>query len=78
MEKELTAKIGGAYTLTAEDLENSHAAHDLDGNGEVTKDEVLWSRRMKLEFYKTMKLTDEMVTIFKEDLELFYELPAET
>jgi hypothetical protein len=33
---------------------------------------------MKLDFYKTMKLTDDMVAIFAEDLNLFYDLPAET
>ena len=77
MEAKLTEMVGGAYHLTDEDLENSHAAHDLDGNGHVTKDEVLWSRKIKLMFYMTMKLTKEMVAIFKEDLELFYDLPAE-
>jgi len=57
MEAKLSADMGGAYHLTDEDLAASHAAHDLDGNGMITKDEVLWSRKLKGRFYKTMRLT---------------------
>jgi len=55
---------GGAYQMTEEELLESHKAHDLDGNGRVTKDEVLWSRRLKGKFFKTMRLTDELKEIF--------------
>jgi hypothetical protein len=55
---------GGAYQMTEAELIESHKAHDLDGNGMVTKDEVLWSRRLKGKFFKTMRLTDELKEIF--------------
>jgi hypothetical protein len=55
---------GGAYQMTEEELLESHKAHDLDGNAMVTKDEVLWSRRLKGMFFKTMRLTDELKEIF--------------
>ena len=51
--------MGGAYHLTDEELERSYQAHDLDSNGDITKDEVLWSRTLKSQFYKTMKLTPD-------------------
>lgn len=60
MEEHLREEMGGAYHLTVEDLEASHAAHDLDGNGLITKDEVLWSRKLKGRFYKTMRLTSDL------------------
>ena len=68
--------MGGAYHLTDEELIESHAAHDFDGSGFITKDEVLWSRKMKGKFYKTMRLTPELKEIFEEDLNLFLGLPA--
>lgn len=43
--------MGGAYHLSDEDLSRSFKAHDLDSNGSVTKDEVLWSRKVKSMFY---------------------------
>jgi hypothetical protein len=55
---------GGAYQMSEAELIESHKAHDLDGNGMVTKDEVLWSRRLKGKFFKTMRLTDELKEIF--------------
>jgi len=33
MEEKLRKDMGGAYHLTDEQLDASHAAHDLDGNG---------------------------------------------
>jgi len=69
---------GGAYQMSEEELIESHKAHDLDGNGMVTKDEVLWSRRLKGMFFKTMRLTEELTEIFTEDLDKFLELPKET
>jgi hypothetical protein len=36
----LKADMGDAYDLTDEQLNASHACHDLDSNGKVTKDEV--------------------------------------
>jgi len=36
----LKADMGDAYDLTDEQLLASHACHDLDSNGKVTKDEV--------------------------------------
>jgi Ca2+-binding EF-hand superfamily protein len=77
MEAHLREKMGGAYHLSDEELKESHAAHDFDGNGLITKDEVLWSRKMKHKFYKTMKLTADLKHIFKEDLNLFLSLPGE-
>jgi Ca2+-binding EF-hand superfamily protein len=77
MEKVLRETMGGAYHLSDEELKVSHAAHDFDGNGKITKDEVLWSRKMKHDFYKTMKLTPDLKHIFKEDLNLFLSLPGE-
>jgi len=29
----------------------SHKLHDLDGNGEVTKDEIIWARKLKTKYY---------------------------
>ena len=40
-------------------------------NGEITKDEVMWSSTLKTKFFKTMKLTKPMCAIFLEDLSLF-------
>ena len=57
MEEKLRNEMGGAYRLTEEELNESHAAHDFDGSGFITKDEVLWSRKMKGKFYKSMRLT---------------------
>ena len=51
MEEKLTAVMGGSYHLSDEQLEASFLAHDLDGNGTVTKDEVLWARKMKMRYY---------------------------
>ena len=39
--------MGGAYHLTDEELVESYKAHDLDSNGALTKDEVLWARKLK-------------------------------
>lgn len=36
----------------------------------------MWSRRMKTDFYKSMRLTDEMTLVFIEDQELAGKLPA--
>ena len=33
MEEKLKSIFGGSYHLTDEELEASHGAHDLDGNG---------------------------------------------
>ena len=33
----------------------SHKCHDLDGNGNVTKDEVVWARRLKTRYYKSLQ-----------------------
>lgn len=33
MEEKLKATMGGSYHLSDEELEQSHSAHDLDGNG---------------------------------------------
>jgi Ca2+-binding EF-hand superfamily protein len=76
MEEKLRNEMGGAYHLTEEELNESHAAHDFDGSGFITKDEVLWSRKMKGKFYKSMRLTKEMSEVFLEDLNLFLALPA--
>ena len=40
MGAKLKVDMGDAYDLSDEQLEASHACHDLDGNGKVTKDEV--------------------------------------
>jgi len=40
MGEKLKADMGDSYNLTDEQLEASHACHDLDSNGKVTKDEV--------------------------------------
>ena len=50
--------MGASYHLSDEELKESMDAHDFDGNGLITKDEVLWSRIVKTKFYVTMKLTD--------------------
>ena len=47
--------MGGAYHLSDEHLAKSHKLHDLDGNGNVTKDEVVWARRLKSRFYAAKK-----------------------
>jgi len=54
----LKKKMGGSYELTDEQMLASHACHDLDGNGKVTKDEVLWARKLKGRWYssQTMKM----------------------
>jgi len=77
MEEKLKADMGGAYHLTDEDLIAGHAAHDFDGNGLITKDEVLWSRKMKSAFYKAGVLTDALAEIFEEDLNMYLKLPNE-
>ena len=38
---------------------------------------MLWSSMMKGEYYKSMKLTDGLKAIFKEDLEKFLALPGD-
>jgi len=47
--------MGGAYSLSDEHLAKSHKLHDLDGNGNVTKDEVVWARRLKSRYYAAKK-----------------------
>jgi len=78
MEAHLRSKMGEAYHLSDEELEKSHKAHDFDGNGFISKDEVLWSRKMKTDFYKTMKLSDELLLVFIEDSNLTLALPPVT
>lgn len=41
MEDKLRADMGGAYTLTEEQLRESFDAHDVDKSGYITKDEVM-------------------------------------
>lgn len=77
MEEKLTKDMGGAYHLSDEELAESHAVHDIDNSGEVTKDEVLWARKLKHNYYKTMKLTPALKAVFEEDLELFLGLSPE-
>jgi Ca2+-binding EF-hand superfamily protein len=69
--------MGGAYSLTDEELEESFNAHDIDNSGDITKDEIINIRKMKSAFYRTMKLTPEMEVVFKEDLDLVNALPKE-
>ena len=38
---------GGGYTFTDEYLEKSWKLHDFDASGGVTKDELIWARKMK-------------------------------
>ena len=63
-------KKGCSFHLDTEEVEKSHSAHDLDGNGFISKDELLWALKMKKEFFKTMCLTDKMRACFLEDLTL--------
>jgi Ca2+-binding EF-hand superfamily protein len=77
MEEKLRNDMGGAYTMTDEELEESFNAHDIDNSGDITKDEVINIRKMKSAFYKTMKLTPAMEAVFKEDLALGLALPKE-
>jgi len=77
MEKKLAADMGGAYTLTDKMMEKGHKLHDLDGNGEVTKDEIVWARKLKTKYYTfKAKLSKEMGECFGEDLDLFCNLDA--
>jgi len=67
----------GAYTLTEKMLAKGHKLHDLDGNGTVTKDEIIWARKLKTKYYTfKAKLTKEMGECFSEDLDLFCNLEA--
>jgi hypothetical protein len=78
MEVKLTADMGGAYTLTDKMMCKSHKLHDLDGNGEVTKDEIIWARKLKTNYYTfKAKLSKEISACFAEDLDLFCSLPCE-
>lgn len=77
MEEKLKKDMGGAYSLTDEELEESFNAHDIDNSGDITKDEIINIRKMKSAFYRTMKLTPEMEVVFKEDLDLVNALPKE-
>jgi len=54
MEEKLKKDMGGSYSLTDDQLKVSHSQHDLDGNGEVTKDEIVWARKLKGRFYADM------------------------
>jgi hypothetical protein len=71
IEAHYTKEYGHWYHLSDDELRESHAHHDFDGNGEITKDEIIWSSNLKTKFFKTMKLTAPMVAIFLEDLSLF-------
>lgn len=88
MEDKLKVDMGGAYHLSDEHLEKSHRLHDLDGNGNVTKDEVMWARKLKGRYYKSRKsgggsgsgeckkreLTDAIINVYTEDNDLFLKL----
>jgi Ca2+-binding EF-hand superfamily protein len=77
MEEKLKKDMGGAYTMTDEELEESFNAHDIDNSGDITKDEIINIRKMKSAFYRTMKLTPAMEAVFKEDMDLVNALPKE-
>jgi Ca2+-binding EF-hand superfamily protein len=77
MEEKLLKDMGGAYTMTDEELEESFNAHDIDNSSDITKDEIINIRKMKSAFYKTMKLTPAMEAVFKEDMDLGLALPNE-
>lgn len=77
MEEKLKKDMGGAYTMTDEELEESFNAHDIDNSTFITKDEIINIRKMKSAFYKTMKLTPAMEGVFKEDMDLGLALPNE-
>jgi len=77
MEEKLKKDMGGAYTMTDEELEDSFNAHDIDNSSDITKDEIINIRKMKSAFYKTMKLTPAMEDVFKEDMALGLALPNE-
>jgi len=56
MEKHFKNNMGGAYHLTDEELKFSFEAHDIDGNGVVTKDEITWARWLKHEHSEHLAL----------------------
>ena len=78
MEEKLKVDMKGAYHLTDKMMEKSHKLHDLDGNGQVTKDEIVWARKLKTKYYTfKAKLSKEIAACFSEDLDLFCNMPAD-
>lgn len=78
MKAKLEVDMGGSYTLTDGMLAKGHKCHDLDGNGQVTKDEIIWARKLKSRYYRSKRLlTKEIGECFHEDLDLFLALPPD-
>ena len=47
----LKEEYGDYFTYSDDLLELSHKVHDLDGNGFVTKEEVIWAIKLKTRYY---------------------------
>ena len=48
--------FGEALPRTDEEVEKLHKCHDLDENGQVTKDEIIWAHKLRYRMVKAGKL----------------------
>ncbi len=55
-EEKLKTDVGGAPTYTEEEAVISWKAHDFDASGGVTKDELIWARKMKHAYFKQKQI----------------------